>query len=111
MGDYTQLGRVFQNLLTNAIKFKSERDAIIKVYSSQQKNHYEIVVEDNGIGIDPQYQKQIFSAFKRLHSRDKYEGTGIGLAICKKIVERHNGTIRIESEVGVGSRFIISLKK
>jgi PAS domain S-box-containing protein len=111
LGDYTQLSRVFQNLFTNAIKFKSDQDPEIKIYSKTLDNFYEIIVEDNGIGIDREYQNQIFSAFKRLHSREKYEGTGIGLAICKKIIERHNGTIRIESEVGVGSKFIISLKK
>ncbi len=111
MGDYTQLSRVFQNLFTNAIKFKSDQDPEIKIYSNTLDNFYEIIVEDNGIGIDKQYQNQIFSAFKRLHSREQYEGTGIGLAICKKIIERHNGTIHIDSEVGGGSKFIISLKK
>ncbi len=111
MGDYMQLSQVIQNLLTNAIKFKSDKDPVIKLYVKEQNSFYEIYIEDNGIGIDKQYQQQIFSAFKRLHSRDKYEGTGIGLAICKKIIERHNGTIRIESEVGIGSKFIISLKK
>jgi PAS domain S-box-containing protein len=111
MGDYMQLSQVIQNLLTNAIKFKSDKDPVIKLYVKEQNSFYEIYIEDNGIGIDKQYQQQIFSAFKRLHSRDKYEGTGIGLAICKKIIERHNGTIRIESEFGIGSKFIISLKK
>ena len=111
IGDYTQLSRVFQNLLTNAIKFKSDKDPVIKIHSIEKETYYEIHVEDNGIGIEKQYQQQIFSAFKRLHSREEYEGTGIGLAICKKIIERHNGTIRIESEVGIGSKFIISLKK
>ena len=111
MADGTQLARVFQNLITNAIKFRSANDPIIYVRSVEKNNHYEITVEDNGIGIDKQYFLQIFSAFKRLHSRAEYDGTGIGLAICKKIIERHNGNIRIESELGKGSKFIIRLKK
>lgn len=111
MADYTQLGRVFQNLLTNAIKFKSDKDPKIKIYSFEKNNFYDIYFEDNGIGIEKQYFKQIFAAFKRLHSRDEYDGTGIGLAICKKIIERHNGNLRIESIPGEGSKFIITLKK
>lgn len=110
-GDSIHLSRVFQNLITNAIKFRSEEKPVIKVYSKQKDGIVELVIEDNGIGIDPQYHKQIFSAFKRLHSRDQYEGTGIGLAICKKIIERHSGTIKIDSDVGKGSKFIITLKK
>jgi len=111
MGDATQIGRVFQNLLTNAIKFRSANDPIIIISSIEKTNYYEISVEDNGIGIDKQYYQQIFSAFKRLHSREEYDGTGIGLAICKKIIERHNGTIWIDSELGKGSRFFINFKK
>ncbi len=110
-GDATQLSRVFQNLITNAIKFKSANEPVIFIRSEEKNNHYEISVEDNGIGIEKQYFQQIFSAFKRLHSRMEYDGTGIGLAICKKIIERHNGNIRIESEIGKGSKFIIRLKK
>ncbi len=111
MGDAVQISRVFQNLFTNAIKFKSENDPVIKVQYLENENSYEITIADNGIGIEKQYQNQIFSAFKRLHSREKYEGTGIGLAICKKIIERHNGSIGIESEPGKGSIFKITLKK
>lgn len=110
-GDYIQLSRVVQNLITNAIKFKSDKDPVISIYAKETDNSYELYIQDNGIGIDKQYHNQIFSAFKRLHSREQYEGTGIGLAICKKIIERHGGTIRLESEVGVGSKFIISFKK
>lgn len=111
MGDAVQISRVFQNLFTNAIKFKSENDPVIKVQYLENENSYEITIADNGIGIEKQYQNQIFSAFKRLHSREKYEGTGIGLAICKKIIERHNGSIGIESEPGKGSIFKITLRK
>jgi len=110
-GDAVQLSRVFQNLITNAIKFKSQSDPIIKISAIEKANHFEISVLDNGIGVDKQYFQQIFSAFKRLHSRDEYEGTGIGLAICKKIIERHGGIIWLESEPGNGCKFIINLKK
>ncbi len=109
MGDPVQLSRVFQNLITNAIKFKSEKDPIIKISLEKDNGKYHISITDNGIGIEKQYFEQIFSAFKRLHSRDKYEGTGIGLAICKKIIDRHEGAIHIKSESGKGSSFIIIL--
>ncbi|MFN8255135.1 MAG: ATP-binding protein [Bacteroidales bacterium] len=111
MGDPVQLGRVFQNLITNAIKFRSDKDPEITISSQDFGQYFEITVKDNGIGIEEQYFNQIFAAFKRLHSRQKYEGTGIGLAICKKIIERHGGLIRIESEPGSGSSFIIHLLK
>jgi PAS domain S-box-containing protein len=111
MGDSVQLSRVFQNLLTNAIKFKSDKNPIINIETIEKSTYFEIVVSDNGIGIDKQYHHQIFSAFKRLHTREKYEGTGIGLAICKKIIERHGGSIQIESDVGQGSKFTVQFKK
>ena len=111
LGDMSQLNRVFQNLITNAIKFKSEKDPIINISWKKENGKYHIVVTDNGIGIEKQYFDQIFSAFKRLHSRDKYEGTGIGLAICKKIIDRHAGKISIESTIGKGTSFIITLNE
>ncbi len=110
-GDSVQMSRVFQNLLTNSLKFKSDKDPVIEIKSIEHEDFYDIYIIDNGIGIENHYFDQIFSAFKRLHSRDEYEGTGIGLAICKKIVERHNGSLRIESEPGIGSKFIIRLNK
>ena len=110
-GDAVQLARVFQNLITNALKFKSEKDPIIEITYKCDDSYCFITVSDNGIGIDKQYHNQIFSAFKRLHSRDEYEGTGIGLAICKKIVERHKGEITLESEKNTGTKFTIKLKK
>jgi len=110
-GDAVQLSRVFQNLITNALKFQSERKPKIEITSKSDDKYCFITVSDNGIGIEKQYHNQIFSAFKRLHSRNEYEGTGIGLAICKKIVERHNGEITLESEKNIGTKFTIKLEK
>ena len=106
-GDPIQLLRVFQNLITNGIKFRSTKDPIITITAQKNKDNVKIIVKDNGIGIKKDYFEQIFLPFKRLHSRSKYNGTGIGLAICKKIIERHNATIHVESEIGKGSSFII----
>ncbi len=111
LGDPVQLGRVFQNLVTNAIKFKSEKDPIVNISLEKEKGKYHISISDNGIGIEEQYFEQIFSAFKRLHSRDQYEGTGIGLAICKKIIDRHLGEISIKSTPEKGTSFIITLNE
>lgn len=108
LGDQVQLNRVFQNLITNALKFKSEKNPVIKISWEKVNGKIHISVTDNGIGIEKQYFDQIFSAFKRLHSRDKYEGTGIGLAICKKIIDRHSGKIEVKSTFGKGTSFIIT---
>ncbi|MGE5607477.1 MAG: ATP-binding protein [Bacteroidota bacterium] len=108
--DPLQMRQLFQNLLVNALKF--HRPAItplVKVYAFPQGESVEIVFEDNGIGIAEEYQERIFGVFERLHGRNDYEGSGIGLAICKKIVDRHGGKIKIQSEVGKGSKFIVEL--
>src|SRR5439155_12156160 len=76
---------------------------------TQKKDVYRIVVQDNGIGFDPKYAEEIFTVFKRLHSYHEFEGSGVGLSICKKIVERHNGSIRAESRPGMGSMFLLDL--
>jgi light-regulated signal transduction histidine kinase (bacteriophytochrome) len=109
MADSTQLGQVFQNLIINGIKFHSEEAP--KIHLSAEKNASEWVfsVQDNGIGIDPQYSEKIFEVFKRLHNKEEYPGTGIGLAVCKKIVERHGGRMWVESELGKGSTFYFTL--
>ena len=111
MGDDTQLAQLFQNLIENAIKFRREDPARIRVSASETPEGYEVAVQDNGIGMEPQYAERIFLMFQRLHDRTKYAGNGIGLAICKKIVERHEGRIRVESEPGKGSTFKFTLMR
>jgi PAS domain S-box-containing protein len=107
--DRFQLEQLFQNLISNAIKYKSKKDPYIHISARRERNMWIISVKDNGIGIDPQYHQHIFTIFKRLHSSKDYPGTGIGLAFCKKIVERHGGTIRVESSPKKGSTFIFTL--
>jgi len=107
--DATQIMQLFQNLIGNAIKFRGERPPEIHVGVQQQPDRWVFSVRDNGIGIEPQYFDRIFQIFQRLHTRKYYPGTGIGLAICKKMVERHGGAIWVESEPGQGSTFCFSL--
>jgi PAS domain S-box-containing protein len=109
--DATQLTRVFQNLIANAIKFRGDRPPEIHVGAEQQDDHsaWLFSVQDNGIGIKPQYAERIFLIFQRLHTRDEYPGAGIGLAMCKRIVERHGGRIWVESEPGQSSTFYFTL--
>ncbi len=109
-GDAVQLRRVFQNLISNAIKFRSEKTPLVKIEAEKKDKKIIIKVIDNGIGIKQEYFDQIFFPFKRLHSRNKYEGTGIGLAICKKIIDRHKANITVESEEGKGTTFILIFK-
>ncbi len=110
-GDFVHIKRVLQNLLTNALTFKSDRIPSIEIHAKEKNNICQILITDNGIGIEKQYLTQIFSPFKKLHSREEYKGTGIGLAICKKIIERHGGNIKAESEIGKGSTFMFTLEK
>lgn len=102
--------QVFFNLLSNAIKFKRKELAPeVHIYAESSSERYQVFVKDNGIGIDSQYLEDIFSVFKRLHSYHEIEGSGIGLSICKKIMDQHNGTITATSVADVGSTFILSL--
>lgn len=111
-GDQSQLIRLFQNFIDNAIKFKAaKRKPIIQISVKEFDNYYEFSVADNGIGIDQKFYNRIFVIFQRLHTRTEYEGTGIGLAVCKKIVERHGGEIRLESKLEEGTTFYFTLKK
>lgn len=107
--DETQILRLFQNLIGNAIKYSSDENPFIRITSRNDGDHCEIRVKDNGIGFDPQFNNQIFKPFRRLHRKDEYEGSGIGLTICRKIVESHEGSITVESEPGKGSTFIVRL--
>ena len=110
-GDTVLIGQLFQNLISNAIKFKGEKNPEVIISGREQNGELLFSVKDNGIGIQKEYSDKIFVIFQRLHSKEKYPGTGIGLAICKKIAERHGGKIWVESEVGKGSTFYFTLIK
>jgi light-regulated signal transduction histidine kinase (bacteriophytochrome) len=109
MADATQLTQVFQNLIGNAIKFRGERPLHVHIGAQEDGNAWRFEVHDNGIGIEPQYFERIFGIFQRLHSRRDYPGTGVGLSLCKKIVERHGGKIWVESQIGQGTSFYFTL--
>jgi light-regulated signal transduction histidine kinase (bacteriophytochrome) len=111
LGDPIQLSRLFQNLLSNSIKYRSEENPRISISARPDGADWIFSIQDNGIGIAPQYLEKVFGIFKRLHGADKYPGSGIGLAICRKIVGRHGGRIWAESELGEGSCFLFSLPR
>ncbi|MBI3548610.1 MAG: PAS domain-containing sensor histidine kinase [Elusimicrobia bacterium] len=100
-----QMGRLLQNLISNAVKFRRDEPPKVKISATRAGHNWEFHVADNGIGIEAQYGDRIFGIFQRLHTRTEYAGTGIGLAVCKKIVERHKGTIWMDSTVGKGTTF------
>jgi len=109
--DEVQLGQLLQNLMGNALKFRSASVPRIHVGATEGPAEWTFEVRDNGIGIEPQYFERIFMVFQRLHNKGEYPGTGIGLAICKKVVERHGGRIWVESRAGAGSSFYFTLPK
>ncbi len=104
-GDASLLSQVYQNLIGNALKFADDHQPLIRLTAEADSGHWILGVCDNGIGIDPKYSEKIFAPFQRLHGRGEYSGSGIGLAICQKIVKRHNGRIWVESELGKGAHF------
>jgi light-regulated signal transduction histidine kinase (bacteriophytochrome) len=110
LGDPAQLGRLLQNLIGNALKYRTpERGVEIRITATRSGDEWLLSVADNGIGIEAEHFERIFRIFQRLHTQDRFEGTGIGLAICRKIVERHGGRIWVESVPGAGSRFDFTL--
>jgi light-regulated signal transduction histidine kinase (bacteriophytochrome) len=109
-GDEGQLRQLFQNLIGNGIKFRRpEEPPRVEVTAERQGRTWRFRVSDNGIGIDPRHAERIFSVFKRLHGRDEYPGSGIGLSICKRIVERHHGRIAVEASPFGGSTFAFTI--
>ena len=118
--DPTQMRQLFQNLIVNALKFRGEAPPLIRITATAGERAavpaavgagWQIIVADNGIGFDAKYAERIFQPFERLHGRDVYEGTGIGLALCRKIVQRHGGTISADAAPGAGARFTIHLPR
>jgi light-regulated signal transduction histidine kinase (bacteriophytochrome) len=105
VADASALGQVFQNLLSNAIKFRADDPPRVKVSATHSDDAWTFGVADSGIGVEPDHAERIFRIFQRLHTRDEYGGTGVGLAICKRIVERQGGRIWCESQPGGGTVF------
>lgn len=109
IADRSHLTLLFQNLISNALKYRSDQTPCIEIGGQAHGNQFEFFVRDNGIGIDPQFYGRIFQVFQRLHNRDEYSGTGIGLALCKRIVNRLGGAIRVESVPDEGSTFFFTV--
>jgi light-regulated signal transduction histidine kinase (bacteriophytochrome) len=110
LADEMQLTQLFQNLIGNAIKYQNPGVPLIHIAARRGEGKWIFSIKDNGLGIDPQYFEKIFGMFQRLHKREEFAGTGIGLAICKKIIERHGSSITVESILGQGSTFSFALE-
>ena len=108
--DENQMVLLFQNLIGNAIKYRSENEPKIHVSCKKQRNFFQFAVRDNGIGIEPKHLERIFTIFQRLHTHQEYEGSGIGLSIAQRIVHQHGGEIWAESELGNGTTFYFTLR-
>jgi light-regulated signal transduction histidine kinase (bacteriophytochrome) len=111
MGDESQLVQLFQNLIGNSIKFCEAPVPQVKISAIEREGYWEFAVADNGIGIEPQFFERVFVIFKRLNNKQSYPGSGIGLSLCRKIVERHLGEIWIKSKPGEGTTFFFTLPK
>ena len=109
LGDEQLMILLFQNLISNSIKYRREEIPKINISATKEENQYLFTVKDNGIGMSPEHLEKIFTIFQRLHTKDEYEGTGIGLAIAQKIVHQHAGEIWAESELGKGSTFYFTI--
>jgi light-regulated signal transduction histidine kinase (bacteriophytochrome) len=109
--DAGQMTQLFQNLIGNAVKFHGPEPPEVEVAAEPQGEEWRFAVRDNGIGMEPEYLERIFGVFQRLHTRTEYPGTGIGLAVCQKIVERHRGRIWAESALGQGSTFYFTIPR
>jgi light-regulated signal transduction histidine kinase (bacteriophytochrome) len=110
-GNETELRQIFQNLLVNALKFHSDHQPIIDINCHEEAEYWEFYVKDNGIGIDPRFKERIFGLFQRLNSQESFEGTGIGLALCRKIIDNLGGKIWVESTLGQGATFCFRIPK
>jgi light-regulated signal transduction histidine kinase (bacteriophytochrome) len=111
LADRGQMTQLLQNLIGNAIKFRGVESPQVHISAAEAGDEWTISVSDNGIGIAPEHAERVFQIFQRLHTRDRYPGTGIGLAVCKKIVERHGGRIWLDSTPGGGTTFHFTLRK
>ena len=110
-GNQSELISLVQNLVSNSIKYRSVANPIIKISQQDEGNYYNLIFEDNGIGINVDEHDKVFNIFYRANNVKEIEGTGIGLSICQRIVEKMHGTIKIESSLGIGAKFIIHLPK
>ena len=108
-GDRTQLTSLFQNLISNAVKFRGKKKPVVRIEAVRQGEQWQLSCADNGIGIEGEYAERIFLIFQRLHSREAYDGSGIGLALCRKIVEYHGGRIWLDTNYSGGACFRMAL--